>query len=86
MTILIIIVTAPVFLSPAAAASVSVVAAVSVTSRWVITASRTFLWSRLLLRQVRLLNVKPGTVLPSLLPTADTDSGKSAPSESSVAS
>ena len=75
---MIIIVTAPVFLSPAAAAYVSVVA-VSVSSVWVITASRTFLRPPLLLlRQVRLLNVKPDTVLPSMLPTADTDSGKSA--------
>ena len=61
MTLLIIIVRAPVFSSPAAAASVSVVA-VSV-------ASRTFLRPPLLhLRRVRLLNVKPDTVLPSLLP------------------
>ena len=76
MTLLIIIVTAPVFSSPAAAAVASV---------WVITASRTFLWPPLLLRRVRLLNVKPDTVLSSLLPTADTDSGKSASSESSAA-
>ena len=56
----------------------------------VITASRTLLRPPLLhLRRVRLLNVKPDTVLPSLLssllPTADTDSGKSASSESSAA-
>merc|ERR1712242_568778 len=52
----------------------------------VITASRTLLRPHLLhLRQVRLLNVKPDTVLSSLLPTADTDSGKSASSESSMA-
>ena len=36
--------------------------------------SQTFLLPRLLLRRVRPLNVKPDTVLPSLLPTADTDS------------
>jgi len=47
--------------------------------------SQTFLLPRLLLRRVRPLNVKPDTVLPSLLPTADTDSGKSASSESSAA-
>ena len=46
---------------------------------------RTLLWPRLLLRWVRPLNLKPDTVLPSLLPTADTDSGKSASSESSAA-
>ena len=46
------------------------------------------IFAGLLAARVRLLTVdivKPDTVLPSLLPTADTDSGKSASSESSVA-
>ena len=73
MTLFIIIVTAPDFFSPAAAAASVSVVAVSVSSVWVITASPFLRPPLLLLRRVRLLNVKPGTVLSSLLPTADTD-------------
>ena len=50
----------------------------------VITASWIFLWPRLLVRVVRLLTLTVDTVQPSMLPTADTESGKSASSEYSV--
>ena len=50
----------------------------------VITASRIFLWSRLLVSVVRPLMLTVNTVQPSMLPTADTESGKSASSEYSV--
>ena len=50
----------------------------------VITASRIFLWPRLLVHMVRPLTLTVDTVQPSMLPTADTESGKSASSEYSV--
>ena len=67
----------------ASTASCSVVA-VSVALVSVITASRIFLWPRLLVRVVRPLTLTVDTVQPSMLPTADTESGKSASSEYSV--
>ena len=60
------------------------VVAVSVALVSVITASRIFLWLRLLVRVVRPLTLTVDTVQPSMLPTADTESGKSASSEYSV--
>ena len=45
---------------------------------------RIFLWPRLLVRVVRPLTLTVDTVQPSMLPTADTESGKSASSEYSV--
>ena len=50
----------------------------------VITASRIFLWPRLLVHMVRPLTLTVDKVQPSMLPTADTESGKSASREYSV--
>ena len=67
----------------ASTASCSVVA-VSVALVSVITASRIFLWPHLLVHMVRPLTLTVDTVQPSMLPTVDTELGKSASSEYSV--
>ena len=70
-------------MATAPTASCSVVA-VSVALVSVITASRIFLWPRLLVHMVRPLTLTVDTVQPSMLPTVDTELGKSASSEYSV--